>query len=55
MSLTRAEDIPTVAARQGLVRSALHEDWTILWQMGRLHIQHDDDLDQIVALLERYL
>ena len=56
LSLTRArENIPTVAARQGLLRSALHSEWTILWQTGRLDVHTDDDIDHIVVQLERYL
>ena len=56
LSLTRAMDgIETLTARQGLLRSALHPDWTVLWQTGRLDVQADDDIDAIVPKLERYL
>ena len=56
LSLTRAMDgIETLAARQRLLRSALHPDWTVLWQTGRLDIQADDDIDAIVPKLERNL
>ena len=35
LSLTRAMDgIETLTARQGLLRSALHLDWTVIWQTG---------------------
>ena len=56
LPLTRAMDgIETLTARQGLLRSALHPDWTVLWQTGRLDVQADDDIDAIVPKLERYL
>ena len=56
LSLTRAMDgIETLTARQGLLHSALHPDWTVLWQTGRLDVQADDDIDAIVPKLERYL
>ena len=55
-SLTRAmDDIETLTVRQGLLCSALHPDWTALWQTGRLDVQADDDIDAIVPKLERYL
>ena len=56
LSLARVMDgIETLTARQGLLRCALHPDWTVLWQTGRLDVQADDDIDAIVPKLERYL
>ena len=56
LSLTRAMDgIETLTACQGLLRFALHPDWTVLWQTGRVDVQADDDIDAIVPKLERYL
>ena len=56
LSLTRAMGgIETLTARLDLLHSALHPDWTVLWQTGRLDVQADDDIDAIVPKLERYL
>ena len=56
VALTRVmNDVRTTTARQGLLRSALHPKWTVLWQTGRLDIALDDDIDEIVEKLGRYL
>ena len=55
VALTRVmDDVRTTTARQGLLRSALHPEWTVLWQTGRLDIALDDDIDEIVEKLGRY-
>ena len=56
VTLTRVmDDVRTTTACQGLLRSALHPEWTVLWQTGRLDIALDDDIDEIVEKLGRYL
>ena len=56
LSLTWTMDgIETLTARQGILSSVLHPDWTVLWQTGRLDVQADDDIDAIVPKLERCL
>ena len=49
------DDVRTLTARQGLLRSALHPEWTVLWQTGRLDVAPDDDIDGIVDKIGRYL
>ena len=49
------DDVRTPTARQGLLRSALHPEWTVLWQTGRLDVAPDDDIDGIVDKIGRYL
>ena len=56
VALTRVmDDVRTPTARQGLLRSALHPEWTVLWQTGRLDVAPDDDIDGIVNKIGRYL
>ena len=56
VALTRVmDDVRTPTARQGLLRSALHPEWTVLWQTGRLEVAPDDDIDGIVNKIGRYL
>ena len=40
-------------ANQGLLRSALQPEWTVLWQTRRLDIALDDDIDGKVEKLRR--
>ena len=49
------DDMWTMTARQGLLCSALHPEWTVLWQTGRLDISLDDDIDGIIEKLGRSL
>ena len=56
VALTRVMDnVWTTTARQSLLRWALHPEWTVLRQKGRLDIALDDDIDEIVEKLGRYL
>ena len=49
------DDVRTPTARQGLFRSALHPEWTVLWQTGRLDVAPNDDIDGIIEKIGRYL
>ena len=56
VALTRVmDDVRTPRGCQGLLRSALHLEWTVLWQTGRLDVAPDDDIDGIVDKIGRYL
>ena len=56
VALTRVmDDVRTPIARQDLLRSALHPEWTVLGQTGRLDVAPDDDIDGIVNKIGRYL
>ncbi|UYV80904.1 K02A2.6-like [Cordylochernes scorpioides] len=45
----------TLSTQQVTLRAALHSEWTILWQSGRLHISTTTTLDEAVNALEAYL
>ena len=56
VALTRVmDDVRTPTACQGLLRPAVHQEWTVLWQTGRLDVAPDDDIDGIVEKIGRYL
>ncbi|UYV72781.1 HNRNPK [Cordylochernes scorpioides] len=44
-----------LSTQQVTLRAALHSEWTILWQSGRLHISTTTTLDEAVNALEAYL
>ncbi|UYV80277.1 HNRNPK, partial [Cordylochernes scorpioides] len=44
-----------LSTQQATLRAALHSEWTILWQSGRLHISTTTTLDEAVNALEAYL
>ncbi|UYV73839.1 hypothetical protein LAZ67_11001072 [Cordylochernes scorpioides] len=52
-----AQQVPTfpLSTQQVTLRAALHSEWTILWQSGRLHISTTTTLDEAVNALEAYL
>ena len=44
VAITRAmTEVPEMSARQGLLRSALDSEWSVLWQTGRLGVAQSDD------------
>ena len=49
------EEIPDVAGRQAVLRSALSHEWTILWSTGRLGITISEDIDTAVEKLRAYI
>ena len=49
------DDVPSVAARQGVLRAALAPGWSKLWQSGRLGIDSNDDIELMVQKMETYL
>ena len=43
------ENLPDLAAQHAVLRSALDEEWTILWQTGRLGVHETtDDVGDVV-------
>ncbi|UYV80583.1 K02A2.6-like, partial [Cordylochernes scorpioides] len=44
-----------LSTQQVTLRAALHSEWTILWQSGRLHISTTTTLDEAMNALEAYL
>ena len=45
------QEVPDVAGRQAVLRSALSNEWSILWSAGRLDIKTTDDIDAVVDKL----
>ena len=48
-------EVSETSARQGLLRSALDSEWSVLWQTGQLGVAQSDDLDEIIRKIELYL
>ena len=49
------EEIPDVAGRQAVLRSALSREWTILWSTRRLEITISEDIETAVVKLRVYI
>ncbi|CAL8106515.1 unnamed protein product [Orchesella dallaii] len=45
----------TVETQHGILRSALHKEWTMLWTSQRIPIQDSTSAEDILQLLEDYL
>lgn len=54
-AITRLAHDCNLEARRGIIRSAIHEDWTKLWSEGLIPITEEADVDEIVSALEGYL
>ena len=56
VTMTRVyQEVPDVAGRQAVLRSALSNEWSILWSAGRLDIKTTDDIDAVVDKLQAYV
>ena len=54
--LTRLkEEIPSVLGRQAELRAALAPPWSKLWQTGRLRVEDNDDVEEVLEKLGVYL
>ena len=49
------EEIPDVAGRQAVLRSALSHEWTILWSTGRLGLTISENINTAVEKLRVYI
>lgn len=54
-AITRLAEDCNREARRGILRSAIHEDWTKLWAEGVIAISDAADTPEIMSALENYL
>lgn len=54
-AVTRLFSDCNIQARRGILRSAIHEEWTKMWAEGVIMIDEDDDVTKIVETFEEYL
>ena len=49
------DDARDAESQQAILRSALHQDWSVLWQTGRLGVKDSDDAGTVIRKLEAFL
>ena len=48
------DDTRDAESQQAILRSALHQDWSVLWQTGRLGVKDRDDAGTVIRKLEAF-